>query len=491
MKFLITFFCVLASMMQALDTTIANVALPYMQGSLTATQDQITWILTSYIVASAIMMPISGWLAERFGRKTVFLASIASFALSSVFCGIAEDLVAMVVFRFIQGISGAALIPLSQSIILSINSKEDYPKAMGIWVAGVMMGPIIGPLIGGWLTENYSWRWVFYLNVPCAIVSFMGIYFCLSESDKKIRPFDFWGFITLSITLTALQLFLDRGSFKDWFFSTEIIIEALCCGVFFFFFLFHAFTSDNLYINKKLFLDSNFTISTILSVANSIALWSTLTFLSLMLQSTLNYPVDITGIVLAPIGIGLMVSMSLVTMIPEKMIDKRLILVIGILITAYSLWKMMQYSLLTDTHAIITAGLFQGAGIGLTYRTMSAVAFSTLPQELHGDGTAFFNFMRYLGSSLGIAALNTLFTRHKQILHSTLVNDIIPYHRNNEIAYTSQHIDTTTRVGIAKLDVIINNQAMMIAYIDNYKWIFIATLLTLFLIPFLRKQVNL
>ncbi len=221
---LITISVMLATIMQALDTTIANVALPHMQGTLSATQDEMGWVLTSYIVAAAITIPLTGWLAGEFGRRRVFLISIFLFTVSSALCGLAVSLPQIVLFRFLQGVGGAALVPLSQAVLFDINPPKEFGRAMAIWGIGVMVGPILGPALGGWLTENYSWRWVFYINLPVGIMAFAGLYFTMPENrNAKSSRFDFFGFITLSIAITALQLMLDRGQIKDWFSSPEII----------------------------------------------------------------------------------------------------------------------------------------------------------------------------------------------------------------------------------------------------------------------------
>ena len=214
---LITFGIMAATIMQSLDSTIANVALPQMQGTLSATQDQIGWVLTSYIIAAAIMIPLTGWLAGRFGRKKVFLLSILGFTITSAMCGLSENLTEIVLFRLLQGISGAALVPLSQAVLFDINPQENHGKAMSFWGIGVTLGPILGPLLGGWLTQDYSWRWIFFINVPIGIIAFLVLSASMQETKKLFSRFDFFGFITLSLAILALQLFLDRGEIKDWF----------------------------------------------------------------------------------------------------------------------------------------------------------------------------------------------------------------------------------------------------------------------------------
>ena len=256
---LITVFLMSASIMQVLDNTIANVALPRVQGALSATQDQMAWVLTSYIVAAAIMTPMAGWLAGRFGRKQIVLISIAGFTLASMLCGIAQSLPQMVLARLLQGACGAALVPMSQAVMLDIYPGEQLAKAMSIWVTGITIGPIMGPALGGWLTDNYNWRWVFYINVPIGIVAFLGTLTSLPKSTIKKAPFDFFGFATLSLAVGALQLTLDRGQLKDWFNSPEICIEAAVSVAGLYLFIVHMITARKTrFLDPSLFKDRNF-----------------------------------------------------------------------------------------------------------------------------------------------------------------------------------------------------------------------------------------
>src|SRR5690242_213381 len=248
---MITLTVMLASILQTLDNTIANVALPRMQGSLSATQDQMTWVLTSYIVAAAIMTPVTGWLAERFGRKRLFLASVAGFTLASMLCGLAQSLPQIVLFRFLQGIAGAALVPMSQAVLFDINTPEQHGRAMAAWGQGVLIGPMLGPILGGWLTDNYSWRWVFYINVPLGILAFLGVAAYMPDGKTRRSRFDFFGFALLSIAVAGLQLVLDRGPIKDWFGSNEIWIEATAAGLAFYLFMVHSATSPHPFIRPS------------------------------------------------------------------------------------------------------------------------------------------------------------------------------------------------------------------------------------------------
>src|SRR6516225_4909071 len=337
----ITVSIMLATFMQGVATTIANVALPHMQGSFSAAQDQIAWVVTSYIVAAAIMTPLTGWLAGRFGIKWVFFISVAGFTLASVLCGVATSLGQMVIYRLLQGVCGAALVPLSQSVLLQINPPHRHAQAMSVWGMGVILGPIIGPALGGWLTDQYNWRWVFLINVPFGVLAAVGILIFIHETRHARRePFDFFGFATLSLAIGALQMLLDRAELKDWFGSTEIWIEATIAGLSFYLFVVHTVTAtDRSFLNRDLLKDGNFVVGTVLMFFIGIILNGTLALVPTMLQDLMNYPVLTTGLVTAPRGIGTMISMFLVVHLIGR-VDTRLIVLVGLGVTAVSLWQM-------------------------------------------------------------------------------------------------------------------------------------------------------
>ena len=483
---IIIFSVVLATMMQTLDSTIANVALPHIQGSLSGTQEQIAWVLTSYIIAAAITIPLAGWLAGLIGRKRVLLFSVTGFVITSVMCGLSENLPEIVIFRFLQGVCGAGLIPLSQSVLLSITEKENFGKAMAIWGFGVTMGPILGPLLGGFLTENYNWRWVFFINIPIGLIAFIGLYTFLPESSSQKRSFDFFGFIMLSFGVGALQLMLDRGSIKGWFESNEIILETLVSTISFYLFIMHTLTKKNTFLNLELFKDRNFTIAVALIFIVGVSLFATLALIPSMLQNQLNYPVVTTGAVTAAQGTGTMMAMLMVGHIIKR-IDARYVIVTGILLVALSLWQMSHYSLVMSTETLIFPGILQGFGVGLSYIPLGAVAFSNLSSTLHDEGTAFFNLMRNLGSSLGISMVMACLTHNTQAAHSSLSQHITAYDTSDNLAYLANHVTTTTAQGLASLNALITNQATMIAYADDFYLIMLITLSVVPLIFFLRK----
>src|SRR5579862_5785195 len=323
----ITASIMLATFMQGVDTTITNVALPHMQGSLSASQDQIAWVVTSYIVAAAIMTPLTGWLAGRFGIKYVFLISVAGFTLSSALCGAATSLIQLVIYRLLQGVCGAALVPLSQAVLFQINPPERHAKAMAVWGMGVILGPIIGPALGGWLTDDYSWRWVFYINLPFGLLAAGGIMIFIHDTRPAQREgFDWFGFATLSLAIGALQMLLDRGELKDWFGSNEIWVECIVAVLCLYLFIVHTTTAgERSFLNRALLRDPNCVAGTVLMFLIGMPLYGSMTLLPTLMQQLMNYPVMTAGLVTAPRGIGTMLAMFLVARLVGR-VDIRLII---------------------------------------------------------------------------------------------------------------------------------------------------------------------
>ena len=480
----ITLSVMLATIMQALDTTIANVALPHMQGTLSGTQDQMTWVLTSYIVAAAITIPFTGWLATRIDRKIVFLVSIAGFTISSALCGLAQNITQIVLFRLLQGVSGAALVPLSQAVLFDINPRERYGRAMATWGIGVTLGPILGPALGGWLTENYNWRWVFYINMPVGVFAFLGLLIYLpARRENRATPFDFFGFVTLSVAIGALQVVMDRGQLKDWFSSPEIVVEAIVCAIALYLFLVHMLTHKHPFINRALFKDANFVASNVFIFVVGVVLFATLALLPPMLQELMNYPVVTTGLVTAPRGIGTLFAMIIVGRLIGR-VDARALIGFGLAITTVSAWQMTHFSLLMGYGPIIESGVLQGFGVGFVWVPLSTVAFATLDERFRTEGTAFFNLLRNLGSSIGISAVQTLLTRNTQAVHASLATDLTPFAATVDPALRAA---TSNEASLAALNAEVTRQAAMIAYIDDFKLIMIMTIGLMPLLLLLRR----
>jgi MFS transporter, DHA2 family, multidrug resistance protein len=483
-RMLITISVMAASIMQAIDTTIATIALPHMQGSVSGTQDQMVWVLTSYIVSTAIMTPLSGWLAVRLGRKRVFFASVVSFTIASALCGMADSLFQIVLFRTLQGIAGAALLPLSQAILLDINPKENHGRAMAIWGMGVVLGPVVGPLLGGWLTEDYSWRWVFFVNVPFGILAAIGIAATLPETKKLRLPFDMFGFATLSLGIGALQLMLDRGELKDWFSSLEIQVEGFVAVIGLFLFIVHTMTAEHTFISRGLFKDRNFVIGNIFIFMVGVVLFATLALMPPMLQGLMGYPVLAAGLVTAPRGVGTWLSMAVVGRITGK-VDARWLIAIGFALGSFSLWQMSGLSPQVDSGPIIWSGVIQGFGTGLAYVSLTVVAFVTLPQALRNEGTAMFNLMRNIGSSIGISLIQAYVTTGTTTARATLTESLTPY---NAIAAQPQvYSQMESTNGLLALNQAVMTQASWISYLNAFHVMMILTAVTIPLILFARS----
>jgi len=486
---MITASIMLATIMQGVDNTIANVALPHIQGSLSAAQDQIAWVLTSYIVAVAIMTPLTGWLAGRLGIKYVFLISVAGFTLASALCGSATSLAQLVVYRLLQGACGAGLVPLSQSVLMQINPPERHGQAIAIWGMGVMLGPIFGPMLGGWLTQDYSWRWIFYINLPVGVVASLGILIFIRETRRTHREaFDFFGFVTLSIAVGAFQMMLDRGELKDWFDSTEIWVEAIISGVSLYLFIVHTATaSERSFINLDLLKSPNFMAGTVLMFFVGGVLSGTLALLPTMLQSLMNYPVFTTGLVTAPRGIGTMIAMFAVGRMINRF-DNRLIILTGFLLTILSLWQMTGFSLQMGMGPVIVSGLLQGFGLGCTFVPLNTLALSNLPRHILTQGTAMRSLMRNLGGSVGISVLEALLIQNTQIVHSRLIENLRPDNPLAQAPLLAQPFSLTTPSGIAALNAEVTRQAAMVAYINDYALMMLIVLLLIPLLLLVRRS---
>jgi DHA2 family multidrug resistance protein len=479
---MITLSIMLATLMQTLDSTIANVALPHMQGSLAASQDEITWVLTSYIVAAAIATPLTGWLADRFGVKKLLGFAIAGFTVASALCGLSNTLGEIVGSRLLQGVFGASLVPLSQSILLDINPRERQGQAMAVWGMGVMVGPVLGPTLGGWLTDSYNWRWVFFINVPVGAFAFFGVStFLPSHKPARRTGFDVFGFATLALAIGALQAMLDRGEQLDWFGSLEIRIYALVAAVSFLFFVVHTATSGpHTFFRYPLLKDPNFATGTFFIFVIGAVLYATRALLPPMLQNLMGYPVALTGLVTAPSGAGTMIAMLIAGRV-LRYVDARALLLAGFIIAAWSMWLMMQYTIELAPSNIIWPGVVQGFGLGLVFVPLSALTFSTLTPELRADGTATYSLMRNIGSSIGISIVQTFATRGTQVAHADLAAQITPFN-----PLVQPMLETGSRYDLALLDRTITQQAEMIAYLNDFKMMFVATLLVIPLLVLIR-----
>ncbi len=486
---LTTIGLMLASLMQVLDTTIANVALPHMQSSLGATTDSVTWVLTSYMIASAVATPATGWLADRIGARRLFIIGLFMFIVASMLCGAARNLEQMVIFRVIQGVFGAFLPPLSQSLMLDTNRPSQQARIMAIWSATVMVGPIVGPVLGGWLTENWNWRFVFYINLPLGLISLFLLITYLPHRPTSKRRFDLFGFTWLAIGLSSLQLLLDRGNHVDWFDAKEIWIYAVLAISGFWITAVHFRTSKNPLLDMSLFRDRNFTIGFLVMVSVAVIVFSTMALVPSMVQHLLGYTVIGTGIALMPRGVGTIISTQLGGFLMQRGVDIRLTLIAGVLITAWSLWDMAHWSLEVDMWRIVVAGFFQGLGTGIIFIPINILAFSSLKPSQRTEASSLMNLTRSLGSSFGVSLAAVTLSHNMQVSHSDLASNITAETGGSMIDFSSvDRFQSLGEAGIAMVDAEITRQASMVAYIDDFYMMFWLTLITVPLMLLIRPE---
>ena len=473
---MITVSVMLASVMTMLDITIANVALPRMAGSVSASADQITWVLTSYIIASAIMTPMSGWLAARLGQKQILIISVAGFAVTSALCGAAQSIEQIVLFRILQGAFGAAIGPLAQAVLLDIYTLEERGPAMALWGMGMMVAPMAGPVLGGWLTDDFSWRWVFFINVPVGALCLAGMFVFLPKAaPERGRPFDITGFALLGIVLAGFQLFLDRGQTNDWLSSPEVVIEGSVAAVALILFAIHTFTVDKPFIPVELLHDRNFVMATALGVMLGILVFSLIALQPPMIETLMGYPVVSAGLIMAPRGFGSLISMFLVGRIVGR-VDNRLLIAGGLSMFALAFWGMSHFALGMDAIGIVVTGFIQGLGTGFAFNPLSMLAFASLDAKLRADGAGVFTLMRNLGNSAGISVMQTLFSRNVQVVHARLIERLTPGSPFIQPPNLPPGMNLNTASGLGALNGEVTRQASMVAYIDVFHLMFLATL---------------
>lgn len=477
-RWLLTIGIMGAMVMQILDTTIANVALPHMQTSLGATGETVTWVLTSYIVATAIALPATGWLADKFGSRNLFLISVAGFIVASMACGTAVNLEEMVAFRVVQGVFAAFINPLSQTSMLDINAPSQQRQAMAIWGMGVMVGPIMGPVIGGWLTESYNWRWVFYVNVPVGALTFAILWFLLPSRLLDARRFDWTGFLLLAVAVAAFQLMLDRGQGEDWFSSWEIIVEGLVALAAGWMALVHFATAQKPLFERALFRDRNFVTGLFFMVVVGIAAMAPMALLPPMLQQLFGYPVIDTGMMMAPRGLGVLVTMAVSARLMAIM-DTRIVIMAGFAIFGFSLRQMAGYSLEMDYWPVVVSGFVQGLGMGMVFMPLNALAFATLRNDLRTEGSSLLNLMRSIGQSAGISLVTVFLARNLQTSHADLSQHVTQSTISAIDVGGLEQLGAGSDALFAAADAMVNQQAAMIAYIDDFymmSWIAFAVI---------------
>jgi len=487
-ELVIVLMCSMAGvLMQALDTTIANVALPHMQGSLQASRDQITWVLTSYIIAAAIMTAPVGWIASRFGKKNFILVALGGFTITSMLCGAAQTLDQMILFRLLQGAFGAALSPLSQSIMLDLYPPQKRGNIMAIWGMGVMLGPILGPTLGGYLTESFNWRWVFYVNVPFGIAAVSGIFLFFKDTprDSTMR-FDWSGFAFLAIGLASLQLLLDRGTDKAWFESMEIVVEGVIAGTAIYLFVVHMITAKTPFIPPKIFNDRNFFSALFMMFVVGAIMLASSALLPPFLQNLAGYSVTDTGLLMAPRGIGTMIAMMFAGRFAMRF-DPRIVMTLGMAMIEWSMWDMSAWTPHINEMRLIEVSVVQGFGMGFVFVPLQLVAFATLPGYYRTDGTALMNLIRNIGSAIGVSVTTTVLAYSVQMNHNLLSHIGSPFNRALAVNGPSLMMSPQLPFGLANLNGLVEMRAESAAFGNDFLFMFYLCLPAFLFIWLMRR----
>jgi DHA2 family multidrug resistance protein len=488
-----------STFMEVLDTTVVNVSLPHIAGNLSATVEEATWALTSYLVANAIILPMTGWLARRFGRKRLLMLSVTGFTTASFLCGLAPNLAMLIVFRIFQGATGGALQPLSQAILLEAFPPEDRGKAMGFWGLGIVVAPILGPVLGGWLTDSYSWRWVFYINIPVGIVSIvMTQLFIFDPPYLKRSPgegIDYWGIGMLAVAVGSLQILLDKGQQEDWFASDWIVALALISGVTFIIFIIRELQTRDPVVHLRVFKERTYATGVFLMTTLGFVLYGSLVLLPIFLQTLLGYPALQAGIAMAPRGMGSFIAMPIVGALTVRL-DARKLLAVGLLAGGYTLFMLSWLNLNAGYWDIFWPQFIQGAALGLLFVPLTTVTMDRIPKEEMGNATSIFNLMRNIGGSMGIASVTTMLSRRTQFHVQSLGSHVTPYDHQSQLmmerirqGLIQRGLDpvTAAKRAYAVLFGMVQREASMLSFVEAFWVLGIIFVAALPLVLLLRK----
>ena len=486
---LITAAAMLAMFMQVLDTSICVVALPYMQGSLSASAEEINWVLTSSVIAAAIMTAPVGWMAQRFGRKRLFVCCLTGFVAMSMLCGAAHTLTQLVTFRIIQGGFGAGIAPLSQATMLDIYPFSRRAQAMAMFSMGVTMGPMLGPTLGGYLTDFYSWRWVFYVNLPFGIIAVTGLLlFMPSTQPRPNLKFSWYGFGMLALAVASLQLVLDRGQIMDWFTSRQIMVLAVVAALAFYLFVVHMCMSDKPFLPTGLFKDRNFASAIIMVFCISGIMQATGALLAPYLQKLAGFAAQDAGWAMAPRGVGIMISMFVASRLGMR-VDQRKIMAVGLIILGFVLYDMSTWTPAVDAQRMAIVMLVQGISVGLVFNPMTVMAYTTLPSQFRGEATAVQSLARNIGAAIGISVMTFTLTRAFQTNHAAISAGITPFDRVLQgHDHVAQMLDPAHRSGAMLLEQMISYQAQIIAYNNDFRLMMLVVLPPLLLLLLMRRH---
>ena len=469
-----------ATFMEVLDTTVVNVSLPHIAGNLSVSIDEATWALTSYLVANAIILPMTGWLASMFGRKNLLMLSVVGFTAASFLCGLAPTLGSLIFFRILQGATGGALQPLSQAVLLEAFAPQDRGKAMGFWALGIVVAPILGPVLGGWLTDNYSWRWVFYINIPVGIASLVMTKMYIFDPPylkAQSRKVDYWGIGMLAVGIGALQIVLDKGQEEDWFSSNMILILAVVSAVTLAALIWHLLVTDDPIVDLRVFKERSYAVGVFLMTVVGFVLYGSMVLLPVMLQTLLGYPPLQAGIAMAPRGIGSFFMMPLTGLMTGKF-DARKLLTTGLMVGGLTLIWLSLLNLQAGYWDIFWPQLLQGVGMSLLFVPLTTISMDSIPREKMGNATSLFNLMRNIGGSIGIAMTGTMLARHSQAASSMLGSNVTAYDPASQsmldglrLSFMAAGADaaTATARANAALFGMIQRQATMVSFVGIFQ----------------------
>ncbi len=481
--------------MVVLDTTIVNVSLPHIAGTLSATIEESTWALTTYLAANAIILPITGWLANYFGRRRLLLLSVAGFTLASLLCGLSTSLPILVAWRIVQGMTGGVMQPLSQAIMLEAFEPKDRGKAMAFFGLGIVVAPVLGPVLGGWLTDNYSWRWVFYVNLPVGVAAFLMLRAYVFDPPYIKRGaggIDYWGIGLLAVGIAALQIGLDQGQQEDWFSSHFILTLAVVSAVGLVGFVWHALTTEHPVVDLRLFKEPTFATGVVLTTVMGFGLYGSMVLMPVLLQTLLGYPALQAGFAMAPRGLGSLVAMPVVGLLMNR-VDPRKMIGIGFLMNAATLYWMGWMNLQSGFWDIFWPQFVQGVGMGLLFVPLTTVTMDRITPKEMGSATSLFNLLRNIGGAAGIAAVQTILARDRQEHFNILGAHVNIYNPSTQVMFQNMRsafiaggadVATATQRAYAALSGGVQKQAAMISFIDGFKilaFVFVALLPLLFL----------
>lgn len=485
---MITASVMMATTVVIIDMTIATIALPHMQGGLSASQDQVSWVMTTYFMMQAITMSATGWLAGRVGRKKLYILSLIGFAVCSILSGNATSIEEIMIYRGLQGMFSAPVVPISQALMLDSYPRERHAQAMSLWGIGVMFAPVMGPVIGGWLTDEYSWRWVFYVSMPFSLLGILGAIFFIRETPRDLeRRFDWFGFSMLAIALAATQFLLDRGESEGWFDSDLIITTGVIVALAFYLFVAHSATTKNPFISPGILKDRNYMLGLLFMFLLGVLVLSMNVIMPLFLQNARGYPILTAALVMMPRGMGSLFGLVLAGKLSGKM-DPRWQIALGFASTGYSAWLFSTFTTDVGLWTFVFAAFFNGIGIGLIFVPLTAVSFWTLPQHLRTEASTFTSLFRNYGSGIGVSIVISVLSRSQATSHAYLAERTSPYNEAMQEPHLPPQWDIFTTDGLRLLDAEVTRQAMAIGFLNDFQLIFIGAVISVPMVLLLSRR---